>query len=142
MTPSSFRSERGSVLPFVLVGLAVVACVAVAAYDASRFGLLAARSQADSVAALHAADSAVEAYAGGAGTILGSLSLLAEPGEATLTVQPLAWLPDSSRIVAVVAVGSAPRGAPRPMTRRIGLLVRVDSAGYREKVRGTWQELM
>lgn len=131
---------RGSVLPLVLVGLTALAALALAGFDAARFARRAARAQSDAAVALHAADSALDLFLRGVGPAAGPLEIEATPGAATLTVVRLVRLPDASSIIAVTAVGRAPAAAPRPVTRRLGLLVRVDSTGARWGVRGSWGE--
>lgn len=134
------RADRGSVLPLVLVGVAALALLALAAFDAARFGRRAARVQADAAAALHAADSALELYLRGVGPAAGPLEITAEPGAATLTVVSLVHLPDGSVVAAVSAAGRAPDGAARPVTRRLEVLARLDPSGARERVVGSWAE--
>lgn len=131
---------RGSVLPLVLVGLTALALLALAGFDAARFGRRAARAQADAAIALHAADSALELYLRGVGPAAGPLDVEAAPGAATLAVVQLVRLPDASSIRSVTAEGRAPAAAPRPVTRRLGLLVRIDTAGARHRVEGSWGE--
>lgn len=131
---------RGSVLPLVLVGLMALAALALAGFDAARFARRAARAQSDAAVALHAADSGLELYVRGAGPTTGPLEIEAAPGTATLSGIELVRLPDASSIVLVTAEGRAPAGAPRPVTRRLGLLVHVDASGARRRVRGSWGE--
>lgn len=134
------RDAAGSVMPLVLVGLATLAFLALAAYEATRFALGAARNQADAAAALHAADSGLDLYLGGAGPPDGPVVVDAPPGRATLSVLLLTRLPDSSRIVHVVSEGRAPAGVARPVVRRLQMLVRLDSTGDRHFVAGSWRE--
>jgi hypothetical protein len=136
----SARDVRGSVLPLVLVGLTALAMLALAGFDAARFARRAARAQSDAAVALHAADSGLDLYIRGIGPMTGQLEIEAAPGEATLSAIELVRLPDASSIVSVTAEGRAPAGAPRPVTRRLGVLVRVDAAGARRRVRGSWGE--
>lgn len=138
--PPTRSAPRGSVLPLVLVGLTALALLALAAFDAARFGRRAARVQVDAAAALHAADSALELYLRGVGPAAGPLEVTAEPGAATLTVVPLVYLEDGSRLVSVTAAGRAPSDAGRPVTRRLELLARLDASGARERVAGSWAE--
>lgn len=132
--------DSGSVLPLVLVGLATVWLLALAGFDAARFGLSAARNQVAATAALHAADSGLDLYIHGAGPPQGPLAIDAPPGRAVVTVVPLVLLPDSSRVVDVLSDGRAPQGALRPVVRRLAVLVRIDAAGIRHRVRGSWRE--
>ena len=130
----------GSVLPLVLVGLAVLALLCLAGYEAARFALAAARTQATAAAAMHAADSGLEIYLLGGGPAEGPLVVDAPPGQATVSVVPLTRLADSSRIVEVVSVGRAPTGASRPVVRRLAVLARIDSIGARHAVPGSRRE--
>ena len=134
------RDADGSILPLVLVGLAVLALLCLSAYEAARFALTAARARVAAAAALHAADSGLELYLHGAGPADGPFTIEASPGRATVTVVPLTRLADSSRIVEVVSVGRAPTGAPRPVVRRLGVLARLDSIGARHPVPGSRRE--
>ena len=140
-TRAADRDGRaGSVLPLVLVGLAAVGLLALAGYDSARFALSAARSQVAATHALHAADSGLELYVRGVGPAEGPLTIDAPPGRAVVTITGLAQLADSSRIVAVVSEGRARRGAARPVTRRLFLLVRIYDGGLRHRVPGSWRE--
>ncbi len=134
------RDASGSVLPLVLIGLATLALLALAAYETTRFALAAARSQAAAAVALHAADSGLELYLRGGGPAEGPMGVEARPGRATITVRPLTRLADSSRIVQVISEGRAPIGIARPVVRRLGVLVRLDSSGVRHPVPGSWRE--
>lgn len=135
------RSESGSVLPLVLLGMAGLALLALAGWDTSRFALRAARTQVAATAALHAAESGLDLYVGGTGPVEGPLALDAPPGRAEVTVVELLRLADASRVLSLTAEGSAPRGVPRPVVRRVGLLVRVDTTGARSPVPGSWREI-
>lgn len=134
------RDDGGSVLPLVLIGLATLALLALSAYEATRFALTAARTQASAAAALHAADSGLELYLRGGGPASGTMVVEAAPGRATVSAVPLTRLADSSRIVQVVSEGRAPIGVARPVVRRLALLARLDSSGARHFVRGSWRE--
>lgn len=131
---------RGSVLPLVLVGLAALALLTLAGFDAARFGRRAARTQADAAVALHAADSALELFLRGAGPASGPLAVEAPPGVATLTVVHLVRLSDGSSILSITAEGRAPAADRHAVTRTLGLLVRIDPAGTRQRVHGSWGE--
>lgn len=130
----------GAVLPLVLVGLAAVGLLALAAHDSARFGLSAARSQAAATAALHAADSGLDLFVAGAEPVEGPIAVDAPPAEALVTVRQLVRLADSSSIVAVSSEGHARRGPAHEVTRRLGLLARVDTTGARHRVPGSWRE--
>lgn len=134
------RDAEGSVLPLVLIGLTALALLCLSAYEAARFALAAARTQASAAAALHAADSGLEIYLRGGGPPNGPLIIEAPPGRATVSVVPFTRLPDSSRVVEVISVGRAPAGASRPVVRRLGVLARLDSIGSRQAVPGSRRE--
>lgn len=133
------RSEQGSVLPLVLVGLAAAAMLAVAGYDSARFALSAARHQAAATVALHAADSGLDLFVAGVGLSEG-LAVDAPPGSAVVSVVGLVDLEDASRLVEVVSEGRMRTGAGPPVVRRLVLLVRIDDAGQRHRVHGSWRE--
>lgn len=135
------RPDRGSVLPVVLVGLAALGLLALAAYDAARFARAAARNQVATTAALHAADSGLDLYVEGVGPPEGPLDVDAAPGSAIMSVVGLARLADSSIVVAVTSEGRARHGIGPTVIRRLRLVVRIDSAGKRQRVRGSWREL-
>lgn len=139
--PRRGPAQSGSVLPLVVVGLAGVALLALAGWNTSRFALRAARTQVAATAAFHAAESGLALYVGGTGPLEGPLALEAPPGRAVVTVVELLQLADASRVVSLTAEGSAPRGVPRPVVRRIGLVVRVDTTGTRRPVPGSWREV-
>jgi len=134
------RSEQGSVLPLVLVGLAAAAMLAVAGYDSARFALSAARHQAAATVALHAADSGLDLFVAGVGLSEGPLAVDAPPGSAVVSVVGLVDLEDASRLVEVVSEGRMRTGAGPPVVRRLVLLVRIDDAGQRHRVHGSWRE--
>ena len=136
----SAGGERGSILPLVVVGLAVLALLSLSAYEAARFALDAARAQVAAAAALHAADSGLELYLRGGGPAEGPIVVDAPPGQATLSVVPFTRLADSSRIVEVVSVGRAPAGSSRPVVRRLAVLARIDSIGSRHALPGSRHE--
>lgn len=132
--------DRGFVLPLVLVGFITILMLALAGYDAARFGLAAARNQAAATAALHAADSGLELYLRGTGSAVGPLRVVAPPGSAEVTVTPLVSVGESDVLVRVVSEGRAPEGTARPVIRRTALLARIDEAGLRHRVPGSWRE--
>lgn len=134
------RAEEGSVLPLVLVGLVAAGLLAVAGYDSARFALSAARHQAAATVALHAADSGIDLFVAGVGPPDGPLSIDASPASAVVSVVGLADLEDGSRIVTVASEGRAGVGPGPPLTRRVALLVRIDDAGQRHPVPGSWRE--
>lgn len=134
------RSEHGSVLPLVLVGLAAAGMLAVAGYDSARFALSAARHQAAATVALHAADSGLDLFVAGVGPPEGPLAVEASPGSAAVSVVGLVGLEDASRIVEVVSEGRMRMGPGPPVTRRLGLLVRIDDTGQRHRIGGSWRE--
>ena len=138
----SARDTGGSVLPLVLVGLAVLALLCLSAYEAARFALTAARTRAAAAVAWHAADSGLEIYLRGGGPAEGPLVIEAPPGQAIVSVVPFTRLTDSSRIVQVVSVGRAPAGPGRPVVRRLGALARIDSIGSRHAIPGSRHERM
>ena len=131
---------RGSAVPLVVVGLSIIGLLALAGIEAARFARSAARTQADAVAALHAADSGLDLYTAGAGPAAGPFSVVAEPGRADVVVLPLLQLPDSSLLVALRAEGRAPAGSSRPVIRRLGLLALLRPDGTRVRVSGSWRE--
>lgn len=132
--------DRGFVLPLVLLGLVTILMLALAGYDAARFGLAAARNQAAATAALHAADSGLELYLQGAGPAAGPLPIAAPPGSAVVRVTPLVSLGDSDVLIHVVSEGRAPEGTERPVVRRTAVVARIDDAGLRHRVHGSWRE--
>lgn len=134
------RAEQGAVLPLVLVGLAAAGLLAVAGYDSARFALAASRHQVASTTALHAAESGLELFVAGIGPSDGPLPVDASPANAVVSVVGLVDLEDGSRIVAVLSEGRMRTGLAPPVIRRTSLLVRIDGAGLRHKVRGSWRE--
>lgn len=134
------RPERGAVLPLVLVGLMAAGMLALAGYDAARFGVSAARHQAAATAALHAADSGLDLFVAGVGPSTGPLAVDAPPASALVSVVGLVDLEDASRIVAVISEGRMRAGLAPPVVRRTSLLARIDADGQRHGVPGSWRE--
>lgn len=134
------RAEQGAVLPLVLVGLMAAGMLALAGYDAARFAVAAARHQAAATAALHAADSGLDLFLAGAGSGAGPLNVDAPPATARVSVVGLVELEDASWIVAVISEGRMRAGLAPPVVRRTSVLARIDVAGERYRVRGSWRE--
>jgi hypothetical protein len=133
------HDRAGSVLPAVMIGLAALGLLALGGFRSATFGSAAARAAAGAAAALHAADSGLELYEGGAGPAFGAQALVASPGRGAIVAEPLLRLSDSSYIVRVRAEGAAPVVGPPVRRRSLARLFRLDGS-TRSVVKGSWRE--
>ncbi len=133
---------RGFILPIALIVLTVMMMLGAAAFEAARFGAAAANGQMAAAAAFHAADTGIESYIAGTGPVAGSFRLKASWGEAEVTARPLIMLADSSWIVQVESLGTAPSDSMPVGRRHLETLVGVPVSGPRQRVSGSWSEQM
>lgn len=134
------RDERGSVLALVVLAMGVLAVLSIAGYESARLGLMAARAQSAATVALFAADEGLESWLAGVGAGTGPMTLDVPPGRASVETSVLVVLDDGTRIVHVLSRGEAVPDAPGAPGRAIALVARIDPAGGRRPVPGTWRE--
>jgi hypothetical protein len=122
--------------------LSLLAIVGLAGFEAARFGSVAAQGQLYAAAALHAADTGLATHMAGTGAPTGSFRLRASWGEASVAVEPLVILADSSVIVRVESRGFAPAETTAVGRRYLEQLARIAPDGSRTPIRGSWREKM
>lgn len=139
---SDAGGNRGSVIHVALIVMTLLAMAGFAGFGAVRLARTASGGQMAAAAALHAAETGLAAHLAGTGQPVGSFRIRASWGEALVTAQPLVTLPDSSVVVRVESQGFAPAESAAVGRRRLEQLTRLDAAGSRRRVRGSWKEQM
>lgn len=140
MTRTQLRDRRGFILPFALIAMAVLAVLCLAGMESAGFGVRAARTQAAAAVALFAADEGLHAFVRSTEPPSETLRLEVPPARVRVTATPLVTLDDGSVVANVVAEAEAWPGTRRALRRALGIVVRVDSAGERRRVAGSWRE--
>jgi len=138
----SSNQTRGSILPIALITLTVMMMMGAAGFEAAWFAMHAANGQLAAATAFHIAETGLQTYAAGNGTSVGSFRLEASWGEAHVLIQPLIRLPDSSRLVRVVSLGTAPTASLPIGRRHLEELFLVSPSGARIRTSGSWTEKM
>lgn len=140
-TPTLVADDRhGSALPLAIALLTLLAMIGAATVEVSRFGNLAARAQISAAAAMHLADTGLNAYERGALGAYGTTFLRSSSGEASVTAEQVLRLKDSTIVVLVESQGTAPVGADPTGRRTLRVLMRIDPGGERQRVGGTLME--
>lgn len=141
MLHPAVQTSRGSSLPVAILLLALLGTIGAAIVEVTRFGNLASRAQVSLAAAMHLADTGLQAYVSGALDAVGPSRLVSSRGEGLVRGETILRLNDSSTIVRVTSSGSSPSAARPAGHRTLEALVHFDPAGNRRPIAGSlWEE--
>ena len=134
------RGERGSVLAVVVLAMGILAVLSIAGYESARLALRASRAQSAATVSLFAAEEGLDSWLSAVGIGAEPVAVDVPPGRAIIETAVLTVLDDGVRIVHVVSRGQAFPGGPETLLRSTALVARVDTAGARRPVPGSWHE--
>ena len=136
----TISDSEGTALPVAIVVLTMLTTIGAALVEVTRFGNLAARAHISAAAAMHLADTGLDAYERGALAAYGTTRLRSPSGGATIIAEQVLHLRDSTVLVLVESRGAAPDRPDPAGLRTLKVVMRINPNGDRERVGGTLME--